>query len=132
MKTTATTFLLGALVGAALALGRFLFADVLRRYMARLVATQTLHRLSVIVSTAVLPSANTARWIRANVKGAPMSEAVITRLEQAGDAEQEGVRIASELLTAVRDIPGVAGVNVMTPGELATIAAAIEAAGLRR
>ena len=55
----------------------------------------------------------------------------IERLEQASDPEQEGVRICAELLQELAEIPGVSGANLMTPGDPATIAAAISASGLR-
>lgn len=104
--------------------------DVLARYIARLVATQTLRRLSVIVSTAVLPNARVARWIRDNVRGAQMTDAVITRLEQADEPSREGVEIAVELLAALRELPGVSGANLMTPGDPASLCEALTRADL--
>ncbi len=105
-------------------------ADVLRRYMARLVELRLTHRAHVVVSLATLPSAEAARWVRDNMRGSAMPEALIARLAQATDPEREGVDICAELLRAMRDIPGIGGVNLLTPGDVATLPAAVHAAGL--
>lgn len=106
-------------------------ADLLRRYMAGLVAARLTRRAHIIISVATLPSGETARWVRENLRGAVMPEAVVRRLDQASDPEQEGVQICAELLQQIKEIPGVGGVNVLTPGDIATIPAAISATAIR-
>ena len=103
----------------------------LRRYMTHLVEAQLTWSTAIIVSVATLPSAVTARWLRENLKGSLVPKKVIRRLEQARDPEQEGVDICAEILEELREIPGVSGAHLMTPGDQATIPAAIRAAGLR-
>jgi methylenetetrahydrofolate reductase (NADPH) len=105
--------------------------DLLRRYMAGLVDAKLTRRAHIIVSVATLPSAETARWVRDNVRGSVMPDSVISRLDQSPDPEQEGVRICAEILQEISEIPGVGGANVLTPGNVATIPAAILAAKLR-
>jgi methylenetetrahydrofolate reductase (NADPH) len=105
--------------------------DLLRRYMAGLVDAKLTRRAHIIVSVATLPSAETARWVRDNVRGSVMPDSVISRLDQSPDPEQEGVRICAEFLQEISEIPGVGGANVLTPGNVATIPAAILAAKLR-
>lgn len=105
--------------------------DLLRRYMAGLVDAKLTRRAHIIVSVATLPSAETARWVRDNVRGSVMPDSVISRLDQSPDPEQEGVRICAEFLQEMSEIPGVGGANVLTPGHVATIPAAILAAKLR-
>lgn len=105
--------------------------DLLRRYMAQLVTTRLTHRAHIVVSLATLPTAEMARWVRDNVRGSVMPETVIHRLAQASDPEQEGVRICIELLQEIREIPGVSGVNLITPGDISSIPTAIRGAGLR-
>lgn len=107
-------------------------AQLLRRYMARLVAAQLPRRAHVIVGVAPLPSAAVARWLRENLRGAVMPEAVIRRLGQARDPEQVGVEIYAELLQEVAQIPGICGANLLAPANSALVRAAIQAAGLRR
>ena len=103
----------------------------LRRYMTHLVEARLTWSSAIIVSVATLPSAVTARWLRENLKGSLVPKKVIRRLEQARDPEQEGVDICAEILEELREIPGVSGAHLMTPGDQATIPAAIRAAGLR-
>jgi methylenetetrahydrofolate reductase (NADPH) len=103
----------------------------LRRYMSHLVDAQVTWRTAIIVSLATLPSAVTARWLRENLRGSRVPNKLVRRLEQARDPEQEGVAICAEILQELREIPGVSGAHMMTPGNPATIPAAIRAAGLR-
>ncbi|MGI9264232.1 MAG: methylenetetrahydrofolate reductase [Gammaproteobacteria bacterium] len=105
--------------------------DVLRRYMSRLVASKITWKVSVVVGIAPLPSVETALWFRENLRGSLMPDSLVKRLDQAKDAEQEGVNICSELLQELAEIPGVSGACIMAPGEPETIPAAIEASGLR-
>ena len=105
--------------------------DVLRNYMARVVASKLTHRVNFIMALSPLPSADVARWMRDNVKGALMPESIIERMEQASDPECEGIEICAELLQELATIPGVSGVNLLTLGNLETIPAAIEASGVR-
>lgn len=104
---------------------------VARKYMARIVAAKLTHRAGFIMAISPLPSADAARWVQANVKGALVPESVIGRLERATDPESEGIDICAALLKEAVTIPGVSGVNLLTLGNLETIPAAIEAAGMR-
>jgi len=105
--------------------------DVARNYMARIVASKLTHQASFIMALAPLPSADTARWLRENVKGALVPEPIIQRLEQASDPERVGIEICAELLQEVATIPGVSGANLLTLGRLEMIPAAIAASGVR-
>ena len=106
--------------------------ELLRRYIERLVALEVTRRAQVIVTLGILPTAEMARWARNNLRGSVMPKAVIDRLEQSRDPEQEGVHICAEILAEVRDIPGIRGVNLLTPGDIGAIPAAISTAGLAR
>jgi methylenetetrahydrofolate reductase (NADPH) len=103
----------------------------LSRYMAHLVEAKLTWRAAIIVSLAILPSAVTARWLRENLRGSLVPKKVVRRLEQARNPEQEGVAICAELLQELSELPGVSGAHLMTPGDPATIPAAIHASGLR-
>ena len=105
--------------------------DIVRNYMARIVASRLTHRLSFIMALSPLPSADVAHWMRDNVKGALIPESIIERMEQASDPECEGIEICAELLQDLATIPGVSGGNLLTLGNLETIPAAIDASGVR-
>jgi methylenetetrahydrofolate reductase (NADPH) len=105
--------------------------DVVRNYMARMVASKLTHKLNFIMALSPLPSADLAYWMRDNVKGALIPESIIERLEQASDPESEGIEICAEMLQELATIPGVSGANLLTLGNLETIPAAIDASGVR-
>jgi methylenetetrahydrofolate reductase (NADPH) len=104
---------------------------VARNYMARIVASKLTHSVNFIMALSPLPSADAARWLRDNVKGALVPDSIIERMEQASDPEAEGVEICAEMLQELATIPGVSGANLLTIGKLEAIPAAISASGVR-
>lgn len=105
-------------------------ADLLRSYMKHLVANNLIRRASVIAGTAILPSADAARWMRENRANVKIPDVIIDRLQRAGDPEQEGINICSEHLQELAEIPGISGATIMPGGNLVAIPAAIQAANL--
>jgi methylenetetrahydrofolate reductase (NADPH) len=96
-------------------------ADVVRRYAARLQDEGITERLFLLIGVAPLRSARSARWMCSHLFGTIIPEAIITRLEQAADPAAEGRRICVELMQELSEIPGVAGVHIMAPGNDAAI-----------
>jgi methylenetetrahydrofolate reductase (NADPH) len=90
-------------------------ADVLKRYLRRLADEGLSGRLPILVGIAPLASAQSAVWMRENLFGVIISDAIIRRMEQARDAKEEGRRICVELMQELSALPGVAGVHVMAP-----------------
>lgn len=85
----------------------------LEHYM-QLVRAEGLHEAtSMLIGVGPIASAKTARWLRANVPGVHIPDAVIRRLEQASDPREEGRRICIELVRSIREIPGVGGVHII-------------------
>lgn len=70
-------------------------------------------RCFILVGVGPLASARTAKWMRANVAGVHIPDAVIARLEGAKDQKAEGKKICIEMIQQLREVPGVAGVHVM-------------------
>jgi methylenetetrahydrofolate reductase (NADPH) len=105
--------------------------NALRRYMEHLVAARLTWRCAVIASLAVLPDAASARRLREQVHGAAMPAKLVQRIAQAADPEREGIRVCAERIQRLREIPGISGVNLMTPGPAELIAETVRAAGLR-
>jgi methylenetetrahydrofolate reductase (NADPH) len=102
----------------------------LRRYMEHLVSARLTWRCAVVVSLAVLPDAASARLLRQHLHGTVMPEKLVQRIAQAADPELEGIRVCAEKIQRLREIPGVSGVNLMTPGPAELLVEAISAAGL--
>jgi len=105
--------------------------EILRRYMERFVQAELTRNYAVMVSLSPLPSATTARWVKENMSDSRIPDAVVKRLEDAKNPEQEGIIICAELMQEISEIPGVSGVNLMTTGDTVAIPAAIKASGLR-
>lgn len=103
---------------------------LLRNYLRRLVDDRLLHKTGVIVSLAVLESAEDARWLEANRPNVRLPEALIKRLDDARDPEAEGIQICAEIVRELRQLPGVHGVSLMATRNLVSIPRVIEAAGL--
>lgn len=70
-------------------------------------------RCHILVGVGPLPSARTARWMRAHVPGVHIPEQILHRIEQSVDQKREGAKICVELIRALRRMEGIAGVHVM-------------------
>ena len=88
---------------------------VLGRYLRRLDDEGLGGRLSILVGVAPLASAQSAIWMRENLFGVIIADAIVRRMEQAAEPKAEGRRICVELMHALKAMPGIAGVHVMAP-----------------
>jgi len=70
-------------------------------------------RVFILAGVGPLASAKAARWMRSNVPGIHIPDAVIDRIEKAAKPGDEGKRICIEMIQQIREIKGVAGVHVM-------------------
>jgi methylenetetrahydrofolate reductase (NADPH) len=95
--------------------------DVLARYLQRL-ADDGLPHTFFLIGIAPLASAQSAQWMRKNLPGVVISDAIVTRMERAADAKAEGRRICIELLQQLSEMKGVAGAHVMAPLNEAALA----------
>ena len=89
--------------------------DIISRYIGRLVDLGVTERIKILIGTGPLASGRSARWMRDNLCGVLVPDSVIDRLERAADPTAEGVAFCGELIEAMRDIPGIAGVHLMAP-----------------
>lgn len=89
--------------------------DVLRDYLQRLGDFGILERTYFIIGIGPIASARSARWMNNNLFGVHIPEHIVTRLEQAGDAQAEGRKICVELIQQLKEMEGVSGVHLMAP-----------------
>jgi len=82
-------------------------------FMARAVDMGLTERTFILVGAGPLASAATARWLRANIPGVHIPEAIIKRLEGADNPKEEGHKICAELMARIKEIDGVKGIHVM-------------------
>ena len=83
------------------------------RFMARVRDLGIDKKTYILAGVGPLASAKAARWMRANVPGIHIPDAVIERVEKSAKPAEEGRRLCVELIQRVREIEGVAGVHVM-------------------
>jgi methylenetetrahydrofolate reductase (NADPH) len=97
--------------------------SLLKRYLDRLreqdipLGTE----VHLLVGVASLASAKSARWIRDNLFGSVIPDAIIRRLEAAADPRSEGQSICMDILRQLADMPGVSGAHIMAPLNEASI-----------
>jgi len=103
-------------------------AGVVRRYMARLAEHGITETLSILVGVVPPRSAKSARWIKEKLFGAVIPDALINRMERASDPAAEGRRICIDMVRELADLPSVAGVHIMAPGNDAAVPDIIRAA----
>jgi methylenetetrahydrofolate reductase (NADPH) len=107
-------------------------ADLVRRYAAGLVQHGISEHAGVLIGIGPLASAKSARWMRENLWGTTIPDALIERLETAKDPNAEGTAICAELIAAYAEIDGIAGVHLMAPLGIDAVPLAIEQSGVRR
>ncbi len=103
---------------------------ILEAYMKR-VRDMGLHeKCYILIGVGPLASAKTARWIRTNVPGIHIPDSIIQRLEGAEDQKKEGKKICIEMMQAIREIEGVAGVHVMAYRQEEAVAEIVQESGV--
>jgi len=102
----------------------------LREYMKHLIGNELTRRVAVIVSTAILSSAEDALWLRKHRPNANIPDSMVKRLAESSDPKKEGVAICADQLAELATIPGVSGANIMASTDLSMVPAVIAAANL--
>ena len=75
-------------------------------------------------------SAKAAEWMRTNVPGIHVPDALIERLRGAQDQAREGRNICVELIQEIHGLRGVHGVHVMAYRQEETVAEVIDRSGV--
>jgi len=99
-------------------------------YMAKIRAAGLHEQVRILVGVGPIGSAKTARWLRSRVPGVHIPDAIVARLDRAGDPREEGRRICIELIQRIREIPGVAGVHVMAPKQDSLVPSIVAESGV--
>ena len=106
--------------------------DKLRLFMSRCGELGLLEHMWVLAGVFVPNSASGTRYLRDQVPGVDVPDGVIERMESVPPEAQkeEGIRIALEIVEAVREIPGVSGIHLMTINHEEAIPKVVQGAGL--
>jgi 5,10-methylenetetrahydrofolate reductase len=106
--------------------------EKLRLFMSRCGELGLLDHVWVLAGVFVPSSASGARYLRDQVPGVDVPDGVIERMASVPPEAQkeEGIRIALEIVEAVRAIPGISGIHRMTINHEEAIPSVVEGAGL--
>src|SRR5210317_37997 len=102
----------------------------LRVFMAKSRDLGLLEQCFIIPGVGPLASARTALWIRSNVPGIHIPDAIIERLEGAAEPKLEGRKICVELIQQIREIEGVSGVHIMAYRQEEAVGEIIQQSGV--
>ncbi len=105
---------------------------LLRSFMQQVEALGLSGKVFILIGVGPLRSAKTAEWMRANVPGMHVPDALIARLAGAKDQAREGREICIEIIQQVREMPGTSGVHVMAYRQEESVAEIIDRSGVLR
>lgn len=88
---------------------------------------QQVHILAGVIP---IRSAGMARYMRDYVSGVSVPDEIVTRMEDAKSAKEEGVKIIIEIIEQLKEIPGVHGVHIMAVSWEDIVPEIVEKAGL--
>ena len=102
----------------------------LRQFMTRIDDLGLLGKIFILVGVGPLRSAKAATWMRDNVPGLFIPDAMIQRMQGAQDQAREGRNICVELIQKVRELKGVHGVHLMAYRQEESVAEVIQRSGV--
>ena len=73
-------------------------------------------QVHILAGVTPIRSVGMARYMRDYVSGVSVPDEIVTRLEKAPKAKEEGMKITLEIIEQIKEIPGVHGVHIMAVG----------------
>jgi methylenetetrahydrofolate reductase (NADPH) len=99
---------------------------LLRSFMEQVEALGLFGQVHILAGVGPLRSAKSAEWMRKNVPGVHVPDALIARLSGAKDQAREGLNICIEMIQSIREIRGISGVHVMAYHQEESVADIVE------
>ncbi|MFC1862222.1 methylenetetrahydrofolate reductase [Chloroflexota bacterium] len=87
-------------------------------------------QVHILAGVIPIKSAGMARYMRDYVSGVSVPDTIVTRMEEAKDAKEEGVKIILEIVEQLKEVPGVHGIHIMAVGWEDIVPEIVEKAGL--
>ncbi len=84
----------------------------------------------VLAGLIPMKSAGMARYMRDYVAGVEVPNELVTRMKEATDAKEEGLKICLETIEQLKEMPGVHGLHIMAVGWEEIVPVIVEEAGL--
>jgi methylenetetrahydrofolate reductase (NADPH) len=103
---------------------------LLRRFMSAVEDAGLSDRVFILIGIGPLRSAKAAEWMRSNVPGVHIPDAIVARLRGADDQAREGRNLCVDLLQELRTIKGVNGAHIMAYRQEESVAEVIDRSGV--
>ncbi|MBO6716495.1 MAG: methylenetetrahydrofolate reductase [Rhizobiaceae bacterium] len=117
--------------GAQFAQSQYCYdVPMFREYMKRVRDMGLTENCFILVGVGPLASARTAKWMRSNVPGVHIPDAVIARLEGAENQKEEGKRLCIDIINEVKEIEGVSGIHMMAYRQEELVAEIVHESGV--
>jgi len=87
-------------------------------------------QVHILAGVIPIRSAGMARYMKDYVSGVSVPDEIVTRMEDAKSAKEEGVKIIIEIIEQLKEIPGIHGVHIMAVGWEDIVPEIVEKAGL--
>ena len=84
-----------------------------REFMKQVVDRGLHEKCRILAGVTPLKSFGMARYMAKNVAGMSVPDEILERMKGADDPREEGLKLVTEQIAEVREIPGVAGVHIM-------------------
>jgi 5,10-methylenetetrahydrofolate reductase len=104
--------------------------DRFRRYMETVCELGLDQRVHILAGVIPIRSLGMARYMRDYVSGVTVPDEIVTRLEKAEKAKDEGVNIILEIIEQLKETPGVHGIHIMAVGWEDIVQEIVDKAGL--
>jgi len=101
-----------------------------RQYMDMVCERGLDRQVHILAGVIPIRSVGMARYMRDYVAGVTVPDEIVTRLEKAEKARDEGVKIPLEIIEELKEIPGVHGIHIMAVGWEDVVPEIVEKAGL--
>jgi methylenetetrahydrofolate reductase (NADPH) len=103
---------------------------LLRGFLSQVADLGLSDMIYILAGVGPLRSAKTADWMRRNVPGMHVPDALIARLKGAQDQAREGRNICVELIQEIRVMPGISGVHIMAYRQEESVAEIVDRSGV--
>ncbi len=87
-------------------------------------------QVHILAGVIPIKAAGMARYMRDYVPGVSVPDEIVTRMKEAESAKEEGLKIASEIIEQLKEMPGVHGIHIMAVGWEEAVPEVVEKAGL--
>ena len=90
-----------------------------------------LEKVYLIATVALLKSPRHTRFLANQVPGVFIPPSVMARMEEAADPQEEGVRIALDLIAGLKRLGGIHGLHILAPGQEEVVPRLVQETGLK-